>query len=207
MALDSIGHDYTKKVLCFLCGETKLTFEVYKPQYGHDGGQLLDYGACIRKDTLKNHENGELFEIKPNPQKADCVVVFQPYTLQASGRPYHYGGAYLPNFGESVGQIIFVCGQCRMKYDTKTFELLNELDTVFLDKVNERLGDLLSQLFVEGIITVPKTYKQKFSRIKLENQKKLSLKLKGMLHDITGMYSNHSIRRVHQKLRRLTLLA
>ena len=138
MALDSTGSDYIKEVPCFLCSKEKLTFMVYSPEYGHNGHELLKYGACIVKDSIKNHKNSQLLKIGPHVKDAESIVVFEPYGLDISRKPYHYSGFYLPDFGESVGQVIFVCGKCRMnllKQDAAL--LLQELDTIFLAKVNE----------------------------------------------------------------------
>ncbi|MBI4992079.1 MAG: hypothetical protein HZB99_02570 [Candidatus Harrisonbacteria bacterium] len=157
MALDSTGFGDRREIPCFICNGDPLKFRVYRPDYGH-GGQSLDARACIEPHwppldakLAEKLSNARLFEIRPmevanptysgeklNPQPP---VQFVETELRQSHYPYHYGGLVMPDFGESVGQTIYVCPNCVKVEGDETLD--EKLDHAFIDKIDKKIFELL----------------------------------------------------------------
>ena len=123
MALDSTGSHFDKKVACFVCDKTELQYESYTPQYGHDG-HAVDIGSCMgpHGQPIVNFEGAKFFRLQKNDAESSDSIWIYPVEIQVgrSGDPYHYGGKHEPDFGEHLGEVVFVCSHCVTYYETET---------------------------------------------------------------------------------------
>ncbi len=197
--LDSTGYHSTQKVLCFLCAGNDLEFPTYTPTQDHGGNDLKNYGTCIKSNrtiaaedpNFKNWGSMHLFTVRPFSERAedqcgcdpDCCnenqLFFEPYKVHVSLKPYHYLGLVLPDFGDSVGQVIYICASCFKaksketalcaKGSTKCLKgsaLREALVAKFHKLAEGNLGEALTMLLLHNLVGFsPRTLKGKFRRL------------------------------------------
>lgn len=180
--LDSTGRHWEEKIPCFLCDKNPIKFKVYQPECGHNGEELENYPHCVEAGSISSLAGAIFFEIGPGEDHKQPLVFSEKIAgdiFRPSNKGYHHNGYLLPDFGELVRQVAYVCANCgpRTAYSSETekMRLQVELAAASLRKFHARYFRALGELVSSGVILVRRTGLRRRMRRRLDTNERHNL--------------------------------
>src|SRR3989338_3121267 len=183
-----------EKVNCFICDGKPITLQRY-----YLIGEPERYVDHVERIRLMGTKLFRIGQYRPNadPKEDSLPVAFDAFELESTADGT---GTYLfPDFGDTVGKIVYVCPVCAGP-DTPAAaaELNKKLAKAFWDAVGQRFNEFLLALFCSGISSPnPQVVRRRFKRLPNDERVELLECFKAVMNDV----KNINPHRVHEVVR------
>ncbi len=196
------GPTFPKSIPCFTCQKTKLEYIQFTPM-SSDEGEPLDVGSSMENSPpIKNRRGAKFFQLVPASNETGLISP-QEFRLQNGGRWYHDYRYLEPDFGERLGQIVFICERCVAHYETRD-ALEIRIARIAQLGLHARYGVILDACFYDDLFSLePSLMRQSVQRIKPRTRRRLHYLLPPFLAELSQLENRAPIKRIGRKLRHI----